>query len=206
MKTQINVSQWVRRDHFEFFRTFTEPFFGVCCDIPCADTLAQCKDSKKSFFISYLYQIMRAVNQTPALCLRLEGDDVFSYHRIDPAFTCMRNDNTFAFAYSDYHNDELTFTARVEAEIARVKTSKGLVPSNGYGGVVHFSAMPWLNFTAVSHARQFSYQDSCPKISVGKATLKNGVMSMPVSIHAHHALVDGADIGLFFERLQSNLT
>lgn len=205
MKTLIDTSQWVRRDHFEFFRSFAEPFFGVCCDISCGNTLHQCKESKKSFFISYLYRIMQAVNQTPALCLRLEGDHVYRYRRIDPAFTCMRKDNTFAFAYSDYIADESLFYQAVATEITRVETSKGLNPSNGHEGVVHFSALPWLNFSSVSHARQFSTPDSCPKISVGKATDKNGTISMPVSIHAHHALVDGADLGQFFEHLQTSL-
>jgi hypothetical protein len=56
--------------------------------------------------------------------------------------------------------------------------------------VIHFSAIPWLNFTSLSHAR--SYTDSCPKISFGKMmTTDDGTKTMAMSIHVHHGLIDG---------------
>jgi chloramphenicol O-acetyltransferase type A len=30
--------------------------------------------------------------------------------------------------------------------------------------VIHFSAIPWLDFTSLSHARSYTFPDSCPKI------------------------------------------
>jgi chloramphenicol O-acetyltransferase type A len=32
-----------------------------------------------------------------------------------------------------------------------------------------------------------------------------GLRSMPVSIHVHHALADGSDVGLWIEALQAQL-
>jgi chloramphenicol O-acetyltransferase type A len=69
--------------------------------------------------------------------------------------------------------------------------------------VIHFSAVPWLDFTSVSHARSFSFPDSCPKITFGKAVEEApGRKSMAVSVHVHHGLVDGSHVGLFAERFQ----
>jgi chloramphenicol O-acetyltransferase type A len=51
----------------------------------------------------------------------------------------------------------------------------------------------------------FSVDDSCPKISFGKMTNHNGKRTMPVSIHVHHALVDGLHLGQYIDCLQGLL-
>ncbi|MCT4587216.1 MAG: CatA-like O-acetyltransferase [Carboxylicivirga sp.] len=48
----------------------------------------------------------------------------------------------------------------------------------------------------------FTLPDSCPKITFGKMTDEHGVKTMPVSIHVHHALVDGYHVGQFVEKYQ----
>jgi chloramphenicol O-acetyltransferase type A len=65
--------------------------------------------------------------------------------------------------------------------------------------------LPWIRFTSISHARSFSFKDCIPKISFGKMTEQKGVKTMPVSIHVHHAIADGSDVGLFVEKLQEIL-
>ena len=62
-----------------------------------------------------------------------------------------------------------------------------------------------LRFSSISHARSFSYPDSCPKIAFGKMEERDGRRSMPVSVHVHHALMDGFHLAQFFERLQEAL-
>ena len=65
--------------------------------------------------------------------------------------------------------------------------------------LVHFSAVPWINFTSISHSRSFTIPDSCPKFSFGKMTEENGKKFMSMSVHVHHGLVDGYHLGLYFE-------
>jgi len=83
-----------------------------------------------------------------------------------------------------------------------VKDSQELFPALSGENVIHFSSLPWLDFTSVSHARSFSFQDSCPKISMGKMTERSGKRTMPLSIHVHHALMDGQDVARFVELFQ----
>jgi chloramphenicol O-acetyltransferase type A len=86
-----------------------------------------------------------------------------------------------------------------------VQNSTGLIPSGAGENVIHYSAIPWLNFTGLSHARRFAFPDSCPKISFGKVTEVAGRLQMPVSIHAHHALMDGYHVGQYVDRFQELL-
>ena len=65
--------------------------------------------------------------------------------------------------------------------------------------------MPWIKFTSVSHARSFSHADSVPKISFGKMTEVAGKKLMPLSIHVHHALMDGYHVGQHIDLFQELL-
>ena len=65
--------------------------------------------------------------------------------------------------------------------------------------------MPFLKFTSLSHARSFSFKDSCPKFSFGKMTEENGKKTMAFSIHVNHALADGYHVSLFVDEFQKRM-
>ena len=71
--------------------------------------------------------------------------------------------------------------------------------------VIHFSAMPWIHFSGITHARQLDGKDSVPKISVGKYEMQNEKMMMPVGTFVHHGLVDAYHVHQFLDRLQTEL-
>ncbi|HTD92472.1 MAG TPA: CatA-like O-acetyltransferase, partial [Chitinophagaceae bacterium] len=69
----------------------------------------------------------------------------------------------------------------------------------------HYSSIPWLNFTSLSHARAFGFGDSIPKISFGKMSVNGDRRTMPVSLHVHHGLMDGYEVGQFVDKFQALL-
>lgn len=199
----INLQTWNRKEHFEFFRAFDEPFFGVTVAIDCTKTYHNCKSNGDSFFIKYLHNTLVAVNATPSFKLRIHDGLPYEYDQINVSPTIARKNGTFGFSYMDYTEDFEVFKEHAQAVIAQVEVSTGLDPTVSGQDVIHFSSLPWLNFTAVSHARNFKFEDSCPKISFGKMTELNGKKSMPMSIHVHHSLVDGKDVAEFAARVET---
>ena len=197
---ELDIDNWVRKDHFHFFRKFEEPFFGLTVDVDCTLAYEFCKDTGKSFFLYHLYQSLRAANETEPFRYRIAGDAVRVYEQVNASPTINRTDGTFGFSYMDFCSDLDTFINHAKKEITRVQNSKGLVPAVTGENVIHYSSLPWIRFTSVSHARSFSYADSCPKISFGKMTDVAGKRSMPVSVHLHHALADGYHVGQFLDR------
>ena len=99
----------------------------------------------------------------------------------------------------------LTFQESARQEIIRVKSSTELIPATSGENVIHYSSLPWIKFTSMSHARSYSFPDSCPKITFGKLTEQGDKKVLPISIHVHHALVDGYHVGLFIEEFQTIL-
>lgn len=197
MKKQLDIAHWPRKDHFNFFRKFEEPFFGVTIQVDCTRAYANSKARNASFFLYYLHKSLVAANQTEPFRYRISGDDVFVYDQVNASPTINRPDGTFGFAYLDYHESFDIFQKNALTVIDDVKVSTGLVPALSGENVIHYSSIPWLNFTSLSHARSFSVNDSIPKISFGKMTEQNGNRIMPVSIHVHHALMDGYHVGMF---------
>lgn len=202
MKQKLNIESWIRKDHFNFFRQFDEPFFGICVNIDCSTAYLNSKEKGISFFLYYLYQALAAANTIEAFKYRIVAEEVFIYDEVHASPTINRPDGTFGFAYVDYKDNINEFILAAQIEIEKVQQSKGLIPAISGENVIHFSSIPWLNFTSLSHARSFSFKDSCPKISFGKMTEENGKKKMPVSIHAHHALMDGFDVGQFVDEFQ----
>ncbi|MUP42316.1 chloramphenicol acetyltransferase [Christiangramia aestuarii] len=204
-KTELDLSKWNRKEHFEFFSKFEEPFFGVSVDMDCSLAYARCKKENISFFLYYLYQASRAVNSIEAFRYRIEGDRVFIYDQINASATISRPDNSFGFSHIIHHEDLQVFLQNAEKEMHRIRSGSGLMLEEVRQNEVHYSALPWLKFTALSHARSFQKGDSCPKISFGKLSQENGRRIMPVSIHVHHALMDGYHVGLFVDKFQQLL-
>jgi len=202
MTRLLDIENWNRKEHFNFFKQFDEPFFGVTVRIDCSIAYQKSKENKHSFFLSYLHKALVAANSIECFRYRISGDTILIYDCIDASPTIGRPDDTFGFSYMKYTPDFNDFLKIGAKEIKRIQNTPGLDPATSGENVIHFSSLPWLDFTSFSHARGFSFPDSAPKISFGKMTETNSKKSFPVSIHVHHALVDGFHVGLFVEKFQ----
>ena len=202
MKQKLNINEWVRKDQFNFFKQFEEPFFGVCVMVDCTIAYDIAKAMNVSFFLYYLHKSLAAANKIEAFKYRIDGDNIIVYDKVNASPTINRPDGTFGFSYMDYEESFEEFAKEAQQQIEKVQNTPGLIPAISGENVIHYSSIPWINFTSLSHARSFSFNDSIPKISFGKMTNENGKRTMPVSIHVHHALMDGYDVAKFIDLFQ----
>ena len=205
MKTKINLETWNRKEHFLFFKQMEEPFYGITTTIDCTKGYNESKQLGISFFTYYLHQTLMAVNAVENFRLRICNEEVFLFDSISASATVMREDQTFGFSLMEFTENMQDFATIVSTEIDRIQTTTGIITTEYPENLIHFSALPWIDFTSLSHARSFTWPDSCPKISFGKLTVENGKKTIPVSVHVHHGLVDGYHVGLFLEKLQELL-
>ena len=203
LKTKIDLNNWNRKGHFEFFSAFQEPFFGITTTIDCTIAYGKSKAMQISFFVYYLHKTLVAVNKIENFRYRIEGENVYLYDEIDASATIMRKDKTFGFSFMKFHEDIHEFNTIVQTEIERIQTTTGILTREYPENIIHFSAVPWINFTGLTHSRNFGVTDSCPKISYGKMVEENGKKSMALSVTAHHGLVDGYHVGLLVEEFQN---
>jgi chloramphenicol O-acetyltransferase type A len=204
MKTLLDLDSWNRKEHFLFFKQMQEPFFGVNINIDCTQAYTSSKTLGTSFFVYYLYKTLVAVNAFESFRYRIENTHIYKHDRIDGSATISRADGTFGFSLIEFHPEYTIFEQMALTEIERIQNTKGLFTREFKDdNVIHFSAIPWLNFTSLSHARSMTFPDSCPKISFGKMTQsEDGKRTMPMSIHVHHGLMDAMHVGLMVDYFQ----
>ena len=202
MKHKLDIATWPRREHFEFFKTFEEPYHGICTTFDCTAAYNFTKASGISFFLYYTYQSLAAAQQIEAFRLRLEDDEVFVYDRIDGGAAIDRPDGTFGYGYLPYTDSLEDFLATANLEVARIRATTGL-PRTTQNNLIRYSVLPWTDFTALTHARLFSRADSCPRITFGKMTQQGATRRMPIAINVNHALVDGLHVAQYLDALQT---
>ncbi len=202
MKQKLDLTTWNRKEHFLFFKQMGEPFYGITTSIDCTKAYAKAKELGVTFFSYYLHKTLSAVNAIENFRYRIIEDEVYVFDVIDASATVMREDTTFGFSYMPFSEEIIGFAKTVQTEIERIQSTTGVFTREYPENLIHFSALPWINFSSLSHARSFTWPDSCPKISYGKLLDENGIKSMPISIHVHHGLVDGYHVGLFLDALQ----
>lgn len=205
MKTLVNKSNWIRAEHHRFFSTFEEPFFGVTVRMDVTKAYQAAHKKQHSFFLYYLYRALKTANEIENFRYRIIDGEVYLFSRTHASTTVDRSDGTFGFAYITYNDSEQSFYIEAKEELEKTRKLRTLNTAVSGENYLHFSALPWLDFTSLSHARSFKFNDSSPKISFGKMTDHNGIKTMAVSVHGHHGLMDGAHIGHFASRFQELL-
>lgn len=207
MRHPVDLATWPRREHFEFFSAFDEPFFGLVSEIDCTLARDEARRLGVPFFLYYLYHAVQAANAIEAFRQRIEQGQVYTYDRVHASATIGRPDHTFSFSFIEQQASLADFVAGARAEIAAIQatTGLGLSERTARPDVLHCSAIPWVKFTGLTHARSFRFPDSAPKISFGQVFAAGGAQRMAVAVNVHHALADGYHVGLFLDEFQHRL-
>ncbi len=195
-------SIWKRKQQFDFYRSFSEPFFGISVDIDITHLYQTAKRQNHSIFLSYLHHIMTAVNDVVEFKYRISGDEVRIYDSIGVSATVARENETFGFSYIPFDNNPQEFTRLALNELQRVKQNDDFSPAADDLNLIHFSSIPWVKFTSLSHARHLEIPDSIPKISTGKIYTVNDNYFMPLSVHVHHGLMDAIHVSRLIDTIQ----
>ncbi|NNF36239.1 MAG: hypothetical protein HKN68_19200 [Saprospiraceae bacterium] len=202
MKTYIDIEQWNRKETFNFYLSYDQPCFNITAHIKVNSMLNESRTQNFPLGLLSLYYITVAANQVDAFRLRLENLKPVQYDEIYPGCTILYDDETFGFAYFKYFQDKALFISEGKKVIEQQKKNKTFVPKASDNGLIHCSIIPWISFTSFSHATSKHGDPSIPKIVIGKIYKKDDESWMPISVEVHHALVDGLQVGKYFEVME----
>ncbi|MCR4342028.1 MAG: CatA-like O-acetyltransferase [Gemmatimonadaceae bacterium] len=203
----LEVSSWKRREHFELFRGFANPFFSVCVDVDATATWERCAQADSpSFHVATLFHSLRAANGIEAFRMRIRGDRVWVHDSVRASATILREDETFGFGIFPPAPSLEEFARRAVGEVAAAKRIAPLVlPRPGEDDLIYHSSLPWMRFTAFGNALNGG-KDSVPRVVFGRCAQRGGRWLLPVAVEVHHALVDGLDVARYLEAFQAGLS
>ncbi len=205
MKHIINIDTWDRKSNFLHFMTYSNPYFGITCNVDCTKARKYAKAQGISFFLYYFYQSLSAANAIPVFRTRLEDKNPVIYDMVHGSPTVLRNDGGLGFAMLEYVDTLPEFLKKAVPELAQVKAQTYLDASQDCPDTIYYSILPWIRFTSVSHPLDLPNTEGVPIFTFGKTFNEEDRLMMPVGIHAHHALVDGMHIAEFVAAFQERL-
>ena len=199
---RIDLENWPRRKHFELFRGFAFPYFNLCADIDVARLARAVKQRHSSFTAHLAYCLATAANEIPEFRQRIRGKDVIEHRVVHPSLTVLTEGDLFAFCELRYVADAGPFVRSAIKAMEQAKRDPCLDDEPGRDDYLFLTAIPWVSFHSMMHPVPLSPPDSVPRIAWGRFRTEGGRMPMPLSIHAHHGLVDGIHAGRFYARIQ----
>ncbi len=197
-----DIENWKRKDHYNYFKQLDYPHFSICANLDITNFYRFIKENELPFFISVLYASTKTANSIKEFRFRIREDKVIEHEIVSPSFTVMTDGEVFSFCTSNYLENFQDFRNNTQKEIERVKSNINIQDEPGRDDLLYITSIPWISFTNISHPIQMNPVDSIPRISWGKFFDENGRVKLPISVQAHHALVDGIHIGYYYNIIQ----
>ena len=177
MKHIIDIDTWERRDNYGFFRTYLNSWYSVTTEIDCTEASATARRSGHSFFLYYLYAVLRSANEVNELRYRTDKNGQVVFHdRVDIISPIAVPGKTFYTVRIPYHENFERFYAEAHALITDIPENgdpyhaeKELMQQGDYD-VVHLSAVPKMFFTSITYTiAEAGNGCSHPLMTVGNA-------------------------------------
>lgn len=201
----IDMENWKRKNHYNFFKELDYPHFNICGNVDITNFYKHIKENELPFFISVLYAATKTANNIKEFKYRIREDKVIEHEIVSPNFTVMTDGEVFSFCPTDFVQDFTEFKNSALKAIEKVKNNALIEDEPGRDDLLFITSIPWISFTSITHPIHMKPVDSIPRIAWGKYFEEAGRIKLPISVQAHHALVDGIHVGQFFYELQEIL-
>ncbi|MEM7658418.1 MAG: chloramphenicol acetyltransferase [Bacteroidota bacterium] len=199
---QIDLSTWNRRKHFAYFNSLDYPPYNLTANVDITALHGFAKAQAWSLFRCTMYITCRAANEIEAFRQRVREGQVVQHEAVHPSYTSMTKAQVFSFTEADYHPDPQVFFANCDAGEAAVAEEAMIADDQHRDDYLFLTSIPWVHFTSFVHPVHISGVDSVPRISWGKYLWIQDRLQLPLSMQAHHALVDGWHMGQFFQKVE----
>jgi chloramphenicol O-acetyltransferase type A len=112
------------------------------------------------------------------------------------------NEDIFSFCTVNYYEDFSTFAELAKRQVDKVKNDLQLDDEQGRDDWLFMTSIPWFSFTAIRHPMESHPRDSIPRFAWGKFFAQGDSLLMPLSVDAHHGLVDGIHVGKYYTEIE----
>ena len=202
MYKEFDLQNWSRFDTYKHFSAFDLPFFNLCSNVDITPVYQKCKLGNHSISLALHYCCLQAVNAVDEFKLRILDGRIVQYDEVHAGAIVLLPDNTIRFCLYEHAADFATFEAKAIKVRQQIVETQQTDPRSQEQDVIHFSVLPWVSFTSISHPRRLDKTESIPKITLGKFFKSEGRIMLPISIEVNHSLMDGYHLGLFNEHLE----
>lgn len=194
-----------RQKHFDFFKQMNHPHFNLCANVDITNFIKILKKHNLPFTFSVVYAISKTAKKIKEFRWRIIDGDLYECENVTPSFTTYTDvADVFSFCDVTYEENYFDFIKKAGEKAAEMSQNPSFEDADKQD-YLFLSSIPWISFTSFQHAMPFHPTDSMPRMTWGKYFEENGKVKMPLSVQAHHALVDGRHVGQYFQQFEQLL-
>lgn len=206
---EIDVKKWNRYKQYKWFNSFSNPTYGMNVELDVTDLVKYSKENNKSFFVCFLYILLKGLNSVLEMRIRYVDGKVVIFDDINPAYTVMTEANTFENVTSKNYHDFNTFYEKTKQDVEKAKHQKKVKESYNEGRTFdeyYITCVPWINFSGLTHPIPDDKSSQVvPRVCFGKYHLVNDRYKMMLNITVSHEFVDGFPLSQVFINIQKYL-
>ena len=200
----IDMNCYERKAHFDYFKSLQYPYVGVTVNQDVTDAYSFSKSAGQSFYLTILHAVALAADNVPELRQRIHNNQIVEYSECPTSHTERTQGEKYCYCTLHHHMGLRDYF--VCAEEARKKCAEnGIAEAEDVDSMYFISTLPWLHYTSLIQPVACG-DESNPRFTWGQyQKTETGRIIMPVSILAHHALVDGCHIAKFYDELRREI-
>lgn len=197
--TTLDMESYPRKAHFTYFNSLQNPYMGVTQQVDVTALRRYAKANGLPIFLSTLFAVTQAANSEEAFRLRVKDGGIVRYDWCRPSYTVALDDDTYCYCTVNTQTDDLRqFVAEGKREQELAKQAVSLSDGEDDDDLLFISCLPWLSYTAFTQPTPVP-ADYNPRISWGKLYEQGDRVLMPLTVLAHHGLMDGLHLSRFYE-------
>ncbi len=202
---------FMRSPQLAWFGGLDDPRLNVTALMDSIDFTTPARARNLPSFAVLFHALAGASLDVEAFCWRLDEDGAPVFITgLTPSYTVQNNGGHVNFSYVPFTEDINRFIAdylrdRDQARAAsEIRLNRSMPQTHGR---LYCSSVPFLRFSSVEHPRGGARAAaSIPHIVVGQWRIETpGRLSFPLSVQAHHGLVDGIHVAQYFKAVAARL-
>lgn len=205
----IDLEKWERKPYFDYYNNIIKCKYTLNANIDITDLLKISKERHLKFFPTFLYSIMRAINQNKEFRMSYNEQNQLGYWNfLYPSYTIFHDDDkTFSDVWSEYHEKFASFYKTIVDDMAKYKDVKGIkARSNCPPNFCSISALPWLSFSSFAQDTYEASNFLFPLIRFGKYYKEQDKILIPLAVFVNHAIADGYHTSKLINDIQDFVT
>lgn len=201
----IDLEHYPRRQHLEYFLSLPYPFVGVTNHVDVTELVQFCKDKRYSFYLVFMHAVALAADDIAELRQRIRNRGIIEYSECPTSHIELLDNGTYCYCTLRHHMALDEYIPYAESTRKQCRLHGSIEEDSDCESMYFISALPWLHYTSLIQPVAGG-EESNPRITWGKFQKDyDGRDQLPVTLLAHHGLVDGLHIARFYENLGKQL-
>ncbi len=193
------LADYPRRQHLEFYRRYPNPFYSVTFELEVTELRRRLKAEGLPVYAGLVWAFHRALQGLAAFRVRLAGEDVVLYERLQLGVTAPGPRGTFCFLSLAWDSEPRVFLPHAAAAMQAALVGGDLSGGGETPDAAYYTSLPRVPFTGFTHAPLADREAGQPEVAFGRFREEEGRVFVPVGVQVNHMYIDGSDLGDLYE-------